>query len=1153
MARIGDDSWAQGRISRANHKTETKLDLDHTTLISELWSLDGYTQWQYLGIANQKLTKLPQSLAQFKKLRDLNLSNHQLTTLPEWLGELPDLQTLILDNNRVTTLPRTLVHLHVLDLQNNQLTDLPETLEYITQLKVLHLENNQLTILSDMIGNLKQLQTLCLQNNRLTILPNTFRHLNQLRILHLGYNNFISVPESLEQLAQLQELYLDHNQLIDLPASLGQFTDLQRLHLNHNKLTSIPEALGYLSQLKKLYLQSNKLTNIPKNISKLSQLRVLNLGSNNMTAVPETLGLLTQLQELDLSYNQLADLPASLGQLEYLSSLRLDRNPLNPELAAAYEHGVFAVKAYLRAKIEAQVELNEAKLILIGEGEVGKSSLLNALRNGEWIEGRPTTHGIEIKPVHVTDPDSGKEIMLNGWDFGGQQIYRPTHQLFFSAPAVYLVVWKPREGSNQGFVDYWITLIKHRAGEGAKIIVVATHGGPGHRQPDIDQQELHDKFGSETIIDFFHVDSKPDNTGKSKGIQKLKDAIASIAAKLPEMGYLVPEKWQLAKEALQKAKAPYLPYNKVSEICRKYGMDEVQVDLFLKVYHTLGHFIHYHYDPMLHDIVILKPDWLTKAISFVLDDEETRSRHGLVDFEQLSRLWNDPRRGDEEHYPLAVHPMFLKLMERFDLSYRVVLPDKSVTKNEKISESWLLKKIRASIAELFNTKRGAGLNDLCRTILIAQLVPDTRPKCLKNWKDGPDYGEREQIQICHIVDREKGQPAIAEGLFYQLIVRLHKYSLGRENYEESVHWQRGLMLDDSYNGRALLEYIGTDVKITVRAAYPEFYLFELTKEVDWLVEHFWEGLRCDTMVPCTGPCGLGKPGLGLFEVKKLIESKRQGMSKFPCMVSGCNQWLDIDSLLRNSAAENKAMTFSNEEINDVKQTLAKVVQNEFKVKDNRDHKRFKVLTQNQRTIMSRVDQQFSTLLHVFADEAKEGPRLFSFQPVEPGFFERPTWVSAKFCLTLWCEHSRKPLPVLNVKNPKQGVYELTIPKEWLIKAAPYFKFVVATLSLVLPVAVSTAKFALDNTTYNSIQKELDLGQKSLDFSIKSGTKVADWLGQGSASADWEHGEAICAQGALLREMHVLLREKDPGFGGLVRVQNKRREFLWVHPWFVEEY
>ena len=83
------------------------------------------------------------------------------------------------------------------------------------------------------------------------------------------------------------------------------------------------------------------------------------------------------------------------------------------------------------------------------------------------------------------------------------------------------------------------------------------------------------------------------------------------------------------------------------------------------------------------------------------------------------------------------------------------------------------------------------------------------------WPEQLDEGDEQQVQICRIVD-EKGQSATAEGLFYQLIVRLHKFSLAREDFNASVHWQRGLILDDDYNGRALLEHIGNDVRITVR-------------------------------------------------------------------------------------------------------------------------------------------------------------------------------------------------------------------------------------------------------------------------------------------------------------------------------------------------
>src|SRR5260221_5224656 len=141
---------------------------------------------------------------------------------------------------------------------------------------------------------------------------------------------------------------------------------------------------------------------------------------------------------------------------------------------------------------------------------------MDALLDKKWQD-HLSTHGIEIQQIKVTEPITQTEITLNAWDFGGQRVYRSTHQLFFSAPAVYLVVWKPREGSQAGAVKEWIMLVKHREPD-AKILVVATHGGPGQRQPDIDKQELWDLFGRNTVLNCFFVNSKPDEkTGERRG------------------------------------------------------------------------------------------------------------------------------------------------------------------------------------------------------------------------------------------------------------------------------------------------------------------------------------------------------------------------------------------------------------------------------------------------------------------------------------------------------------------------------------------------------------------------------------------------------------------------------------------------------------
>jgi hypothetical protein len=885
------------------------------------------------------------------------------------------------------------------------------------------------------------------------------------------------------------------------------------LNLGGMNLTELPESLRQLTQLKTLDLYDNKLAKIPEWISDLKNLQMLRLDNNRLSELPEQIGDLKNLKTLALWFNGLADLPSSLARLEYLEEITLDcpfsiddiysSNSPSPELAEAYKQGTKGVMAYLRAKSQGgQLTLNEAKLILIGEGEVGKTCLMDALLDKPF-QPHNSTHGIEIQSFKLTT-DSQTSITLNAWDFGGQRVYRPTHQLFFSAPAVYLVVWKPREGSQAGQVKEWIQLVKRRE-PSAKILVVATHGGPQQRQPDIDRQELWDLFGKETVVDFFFVESKPDEQGNRKGIDELKRAIAQVAASLPEVGRSVPKSFADVRQALQDKGAPYLPLREVLDICRAHNMDDEIARLFITISHRLGHLTHYENDPTLRDIVILRPDWLATAMSFVLDDEETRAKHGLVNFSRLSHLWDDENRADDSRYEKNLHPIFLRLMERFDLSYRVADPT-SRSDSDPVS-------------------------------LIGQLVPDIRPQNISTaWESSPASGDIQQTQICHIVDASNGQSASAEGLFYQLIVRLHKYSLGRADYNASVHWQRGLVLEDDFKSRAFLEHVGNDVRITVRSPYPEGLLGMLTREVKFLVESFWEGLRCDVMVPCINPCGKNNAGTGLFEVEKLMTFKRQGMAKFPCMVSGCNQAQDIDALLRNAPAATQSISLAD-------------LQSEFASlkSDLRDD-----MNINTRRILSQVDKTYTDLLQVLTDEAKEGPRLFSFFPVDRSAFNPKSWIREKFRLVLWCEHSRLPLPVLNNGDMKKGVYDLELDREWFKKSAPYLKFLTGTLGMVLPVASSAVKLALDETAYKLIEEQLDFGTSIIDAAIETSGNVGDFMGKADVT-DLEHGIATRADGSTLRELHALLKAKDPGFGGLKRVMNKRQEFLWVHEQFKGEY
>ena len=129
----------------------------------------------------------------------------------------------------------------------------------------------------------------------------------------------------------------------------------------------------------------------------------------------------------------------------------------------------------------------------------------------------------------------------------------------------------------------------------------------------------------------------------------------------------------------------------------------------------------------------------------MLDDKQTRDGHGLVSVARWASCGTTPGRLGSSAIRSNLHPVFLRLMERFDLSYLV------------------------AGSPLGGPPGG--------TSLIAQLVPDVRPDPVPGWP-GDAPGDEQQVQICRIVETRAANRPTAEGLFYQLIVRLHKYSLG---------------------------------------------------------------------------------------------------------------------------------------------------------------------------------------------------------------------------------------------------------------------------------------------------------------------------------------------------------------------------------------
>lgn len=135
-------------------------------------------------------------------------------------------------------------------------------------------------------------------------------------------------------------------------------------------------------------MSSNRLLALPRAIGQLRSLSVLVVWANRLSTLPAEVAQLSQLLELSASQNHLVDLPPCFGRLHEDLSLNLIDNPLQKPPLAVASRGVVAIRRYFDALSRREAAVSRsAKLVLVGDGEVGKTSLLRLL---QWRRAAPT-------------------------------------------------------------------------------------------------------------------------------------------------------------------------------------------------------------------------------------------------------------------------------------------------------------------------------------------------------------------------------------------------------------------------------------------------------------------------------------------------------------------------------------------------------------------------------------------------------------------------------------------------------------------------------------------------------------------------------------------------------------------------------------------
>jgi internalin A len=591
--------------------------------------------------------------ARKSKATELNLSGLGLTELPASIGQLTQLHHLHVSDNRLTALPEALGQLtqfQSLDVSGNRLTALPEALGQLTQLQSLDVSENQLTALPQFLGRFAQLRRLIAARVGLVALPEWLMGLRLLRFLSVSENRLASLPGDIDYLQSLVSLCAADNRLTSVPDALCRLTNLEFLALGRNPLVELPESIGRLSRLRGLDLSTDVGVLVWEANTK-SWSHGMVAAPGDLKSLPDSMRAMGALRELYLHGQTALGLPPELigPSWNEVYGREKSKHPGNPARILDYYFKTRGKKAESRP-------LNEAKMILVGRGGVGKTSLVNRLVHGTYNAEEKKTDGIAIKQWQV---QVGRDqVRLNVWDFGGQEIMHATHQFFLTKRSLYLLVLNAREGEQDANLEYWLQLIDSFGGDSPVLVVINKIKDHAF---DLNRRGLQAKFPA--VRGFIQTDCDAEI-----GLDELRQAILHETDRLEHLRDPFPARWFTVKDTL--ANLPksegqnFISFARYQELCGRNGVEEAtSQETLVGFLHDLGIVVNFRDDPRLAETHVLNPEWVTNGIYKILNADWLAKKEGELRLEHLPGVL------DRKLYPREMHLYLLDLMRKFELCY----------------------------------------------------------------------------------------------------------------------------------------------------------------------------------------------------------------------------------------------------------------------------------------------------------------------------------------------------------------------------------------------------------------------------------------------------------------------------------------------------
>lgn len=624
-------------------------------------------------------------------------------------------------------------------------------------------------------------------------------------------------------LRNLESLNLSHNQIFDLNPLVGLYK-LKHLNLAQNNIIDIAP-LSNLKQLELLVLSSNEINDLTPLVN-LDRLQGVFLVKNKVTNLKPLINLIKK------------GIPISFEEIDSSKRIRLRDNYLVHPPRSIVEQGNEAILNYFKQlKEQGAEQLNEAKLIIVGEPAAGKTTLMETLLNEsfELTTNTESTLGVQVRTgwtfPHPNKPDT--TFTTNIWDFGGQQIQYMTHQFFLTPSAAYVLVSANDRKEPTNF-PYWfkiIHLLGEEQGRYSPVLVVLNEKDDKFiNKFNFDRKFYEDRYPELQIeVCEVNLDQRDDH------FKAMRSTIQRMLSQLSHVTDPRPARWKDIRAALQeRAKtANHITFDEYSTLCKTHEVKDEESQLVLSRYlHKLGSLLHFTDDTNLHNFIILNPQWAVDAVYSVLNNNEVARNDGYFSRAQVEAIWKPKYSYDERCKLLG-----LMQKENFEICYPL---------------------------------------DYQQDLYIApQLLNAEQPKF--TWDNKDNLRFRFQYKF------------MPEGIITRLIVRLNTIlACGIEG--KQLIWCKGAVFTER-DCRALVQEEENreglkiiDIAINGNVNERKYLLRRIRDEIQSIHYKWFRNIQSEQMIPCI--CSyctqVAQQNIKFFEYQTLIRALERGKTTVQC-------------------------------------------------------------------------------------------------------------------------------------------------------------------------------------------------------------------------------------------------------------------------------